>query len=73
MAQAHSRRLFLLRSMAAGAVMVAGQAGTQALGQSTVRHNISAFKLVDWRDHFDSLKGGVIIADISARVVQFWS
>lgn len=73
MAQTHSRRIILLGSMAAGAAMVAGQAGAQALGESIVRNNISAFKLVDWRDHFDSLKGGVIIADTSARVVQFWS
>lgn len=45
----------------------------QELTAGPIRNNVSAFRLVDWRDHFDSLKGGVIIADTSARVVQFWS
>ena len=73
MAQAQNRRIFLFGSMAAGAALVAGQTGAQALGGISTLNNTSAFKLVDWRDHFDSLKGGVIIADTNARVVQFWS
>ena len=52
--------------------MVAGQAGAQASGASTARNNISGLKPLDWRAHFDSLQGRVIIADTSARVVQFW-
>ena len=73
MAKVHSRRAFLTGTLTATAGLLAGTAGAQELGAGSVRNNISAFRLVDWRDHFDSLKGGVIIADTSARVVQFWS
>lgn len=38
-----------------------------------VRANISGFRSADWRDHFDRLGPGVILADTSARVVHFWS
>lgn len=68
-----NRRAFVLGSLAAAAGLAAGQAGAQEAGGGSVRNNISAFRLVDWRDHFDSLAGGVIIANTTARVVQFWS
>ena len=73
MVRAQSRRVFLVGSMAMGATLLAGQAGAQALGGSAARNNISAFRLVDWQDNFDNLKGGVIIADTGTRFVQFWS
>ncbi|QCO55540.1 L,D-transpeptidase [Pseudorhodobacter turbinis] len=73
MIQVQSRRCFLMGSLGMGAALVAGRTSAQALGEDPVRNNISAFKLASWRDHFDSLKGGVILSDTSARVVQFWS
>lgn len=72
MTQGQSRRAFM-GSMAAGASVLALPAIAQEAEDAPSRNNISAFKLVDWREHFDNLKGGVIIADTSARVVQFWS
>ncbi|MYM56641.1 L,D-transpeptidase [Thalassovita mangrovi] len=38
-----------------------------------VRHNVSSFKRVDWRDHFDDLGVGVIVADTDSRAVHFWN
>ncbi|MBD3764093.1 MAG: L,D-transpeptidase family protein [Rhodobacterales bacterium] len=49
------------------ALALPGMAGAQ------VRANISDFRTADWRDHFDSLGLGVIVADTRARVVHFWS
>jgi L,D-transpeptidase ErfK/SrfK len=39
----------------------------------TVRRNISSFATIDWRDHFDSLGKGAIIADTQSRALHFWS
>lgn len=33
----------------------------------------SAFRLLDWRDHFADLRHGAILADIQSRALQFWS
>ena len=38
-----------------------------------VRRNISSFARVDWRDHFDSLGVGVIVADTDSRALHYWS
>ncbi len=67
-----SRRSVLLGLAAAGAfpapaVFARGDGGT------FVRRNVSAFRLHDWRDHFDSLKNGVILSDTSSRMLQYWS
>ncbi|MEY8834663.1 L,D-transpeptidase [Phaeobacter italicus] len=38
----------------------------------TVRRNISSFQQQDWRDHFDELGVGCILADISSRALHYW-
>lgn len=38
-----------------------------------VRRNISAFRRIDWRDHFDELGLGVLVADTGSRALHFWS
>jgi len=38
-----------------------------------VRRNISSFRVHDWRDHFDNLERGVIISDMTTRVLQHWT
>lgn len=38
-----------------------------------VRRNTMAFRTVQWRDHFDSLRRGAIICDSASRAVHFWS
>ncbi|MEM5476498.1 L,D-transpeptidase family protein [Pacificibacter sp. AS14] len=41
--------------------------------QDAVRHNISSFRAVDWREHFDTLGEGVIVADTVSRALHFWT
>ncbi len=42
--------------------------------QSTefTRRNMSSFKVQDWRDHFDEVGEGRILADISSRALHYW-
>lgn len=37
-----------------------------------VQRNISAFKQQDWRDHFEELGVGCLLADISSRALHYW-
>jgi L,D-transpeptidase ErfK/SrfK len=41
--------------------------------QEAVRHNISSFRTVDWRAHFDTLGNGALVADTVSRALHFWS
>lgn len=72
-----TRRGLLLTSLAAGLTVNAKVAlaaeDTARLGSPALRRNISAFRAEPWQDHFKTLKNGVILADTSARMVQFWS
>lgn len=38
-----------------------------------VRHNVSSFRTHDWREHFDDLGNGVIVADLTSRALHYWS
>lgn len=40
--------------------------------QVPVRRNISSFRQQDWRDHFDTLGTGCLLADITSRAVHYW-
>ena len=56
--------------MAAGAAALA----TPALARAElIRRNISAFGSAEWRDHFDDLTGGAILADTASRALHYWS
>ncbi|WP_413876919.1 L,D-transpeptidase [Albidovulum sp.] len=37
------------------------------------RRNVSSFAAQDWRDHFDELGKGAIVADTVSRALHFWS
>lgn len=39
----------------------------------SLRYNISAFRTVDWRDHFADTRGGVIVCDIKSFALHYWS
>nr|WP_264772503.1 L,D-transpeptidase [Defluviimonas salinarum] len=41
--------------------------------ESFSRRNVSSFKLHDWRDHFDALGKGILLADTNARFLQHWA
>lgn len=40
---------------------------------STLRANISSFRLQDWQDHFANTNNGAILCDITSRALHFWS
>lgn len=66
-----SRRRFLLAAPVLGAALA-----TPALLRAetpTLRNNLSSFVMRDWRDHFDTLGAGTIIADIQSRALHFWN
>ena len=55
----------------AAALAAPALARAQVGGQS--RHNISGFRLHDWREHFDALGQGILLSDTGARVLQHWT
>lgn len=57
---------------AASALPVPAIAAQQA-EPSSLRRNISSFRIQNWQDHFDSLKGGAILSDTTSRMLQYWS
>ncbi len=63
-----TRRGFILTG-AAGLATLAAPALAQ---QAAVDRNVSALQRIDWRDHFDALGLGIIIADTEARAVHYW-
>lgn len=58
---------------AAGFVTLATPALLRAEAVQNPRHNTSGFQMQDWRDHFDSLGKGVIVADTQSRALHYWS
>lgn len=40
--------------------------------QVAVQRNISAFAQQDWRDHFDQLGVGCLLADMTSRALHYW-
>ena len=59
-----SRRTFLLTALAAPAL--AGPLRAQT------RSNVSSFQMQDWRDHFDRIGKGAILADLTSRALHYW-
>lgn len=43
-----------------------------SLALASPRANISSFTTQDWREHFDHLGKGVILADLTSRAVHYW-
>ncbi len=63
--------LFSMSASASLAQSFVGEIENEA--NAGVRRNAMAFRTVDWRDHFDSLRNGAIICDSASRAVHFWS
>jgi len=72
------------RAVRGGAAGVAGLAALPALAQegtteftapvsSSVRNNISSFRMLQWQDYFDNTRGGAILVDITSRALHYWS
>lgn len=77
--KALNRRLFIGATAAAfgaSALPAVAQDGTTEMepaASSTIRNNISSFRMLDWRDHFTDTRNGAILADTTSRAVHFWS
>ena len=70
MAEKLSRRMLMARA-GAGAGLLLAAPYVQAA--EPARRNVSSFRAVDWRDHFDNTRNGVILADTISRALHFWS
>ncbi|MCL4125287.1 UNVERIFIED_CONTAM: hypothetical protein GTU68_002620 [Idotea baltica] len=59
----------------AGAVtsLAAPNLAMAATGIDPVRRNLSGWRKQDWRDHFDTLGVGAIIADTGSRALHYWN
>lgn len=74
------RRLLLSGAATLAAPALARAQSTDAFPQDEpairtqvpVKRNISSFKTQDWRDHFDELGVGCLVADITSRAVHYW-
>lgn len=63
----------LIAGVGAVALCPAPAVWAQSDGIAGTRRNISSFRISDWKDHFDSLKNGVILSDTKSKVLQYWS
>ncbi|MFD1508847.1 L,D-transpeptidase [Lacimonas salitolerans] len=71
-----NRRALLLAGGAAlftPALLRAQTLDEERQGQPGVRRNTSSFVAQDWRDHFDTLGKGAIVADTTSRALHFWN
>ncbi|MCB6178024.1 L,D-transpeptidase [Rhodobacter sp. Har01] len=74
------RRAFLGAAAALGAglltVPARAQDGTTEFtppASSTIRNNVSSFRMLQWQEYFDSTRNGAILIDITSRALHFWS
>ena len=66
-----TRRGLLTGAVAAGVVLASPAVAAQE--SDGVRRNASSFRVVNWQDHFDDRRGGVILVDTRSRYLQYWS
>lgn len=60
------------RGLIAGAITLIATPGIVHASANERRRNISSFRTHDWRDHFDRIGNGIIIADTTSRMLQHW-
>ncbi|PVA08384.1 L,D-transpeptidase [Thalassorhabdomicrobium marinisediminis] len=63
-----TKRTFLLGA----AATLAAPALVRAQTGPAPERNASSFVVQDWRDHFETLGNGAILADITSRALHFW-
>jgi L,D-transpeptidase ErfK/SrfK len=71
------------RAVLGGAVGLAGLAALPAMAQdgttefaapaTSVRNNISSFRILQWQDYFANTRNGAILADTTSRALHYWS
>lgn len=77
-----SRRLFVggaALAVGAGALPAFGQAAMEGSTEmetgasSSVRHNASSFRMLNWQDYFQNTRNGAILCDLTSRALHYWS
>jgi lipoprotein-anchoring transpeptidase ErfK/SrfK len=71
MAHFTRRQTLALGLAGTGSLFLPAIARAQA-AVADVRNNVSSFQMHDWRDHFDGLGKGVILADTVSRALHYW-
>lgn len=73
------------RAILGGAALAFGAAAARPLlaqdgstemipsASSTIRNNISSFRMLDWRGYFDNTRKGAILIDLTSRALHYWS
>ena len=59
-------------AVAGGLIALAAPTILRAQTVAGARNNSSAFRMQSWREHFDEIGKGVIVADISSRALHYW-
>lgn len=63
-------------ALGASTLPVLAQDGTTEMvppASSTIRNNISSFRMLDWRSYFTDTRKGAILVDTTSRALHFWS
>lgn len=63
-------------ALAASAVPGLAMEGSTEFEQgasASIRHNISSFRMLDWRPYFENTRNGAILVDLTSRALHFWS
>jgi lipoprotein-anchoring transpeptidase ErfK/SrfK len=58
---------------AAPALAMDGSTEIEPAASSSVRNNVSSFRMLDWQDYFASTRNGAILVDITSRALHYWS
>mgnify|MGYP006208723889 FL=1 len=58
---------------AAAAAMGAAALPAFAQADSSVRNNISSFRMLDWQPYFTDTRKGAVLVDTQSRALHFWS
>jgi L,D-transpeptidase ErfK/SrfK len=68
-----TRRQSLALGLAGAGALVFPAIARAQTATADVRNNVSGFQMHNWRDHFDSLGKGVILADTVSRALHYWA
>lgn len=76
-----NRRLFVAgagvalgaAALPAHAQSMEGSTEMESGASSSVRHNASSFRMLNWQDYFENTRNGAILCDLTSRALHFWS
>lgn len=76
-----NRRLFVTgaglalgaAALPAHAQSMEGSTEMETGASSSVRHNASSFRMLNWQDYFENTRNGAILCDLTSRALHFWT